>query len=155
MSEARPAPVQFRPGSLAPKLEARAQDGRPLGAVASRDLERYYVALERALPTFSKHEAMAILDANNGSLWEPWSVSLLWANVADTEALGEKWGIDQSDLVARLRALSHIEALAVADACERFWDHPGLNDGDVALKASGLVRKEDWDRDNGTDGEAV
>lgn len=139
---ARPGPIQFRNVDLEPQLSARATHGQGLGAVASRDLERYYEALKRSLPTFERSEALAIMDVCNGTLWESWSVPLLWASVDDSEGLGQKWGIDQPALVARLRQMTYAEALAVVDAAERFWNHGGgyQIDTDAALVASGLVK---------------
>lgn len=141
-STPRPAPIQFRDRDLEPQLDARAAHGNGRGGVASRDLARYYELLRRSLPTFTREEAGAICDACNGTLWEPWSMSLLWADVADCEGLGEKWGIDQAALVARLRGLTYPELVATADAVERFWTSSGtyaISDTDDALVACGLV----------------
>lgn len=140
--------VQFRVGrdatGLAVDLERRA--GRRLSPdlVARRDLERYYETLRRSLPRFTRAEAYAILDVTNGTLFDPWSVPLLWASVADAERLGETWQIDQAALAERLRGLSYAEALAVVDAAERFWVRaPDAATADEALEACGLVATDD------------
>jgi hypothetical protein len=135
----RPGPIQFRSVELEPHLEARS-DGS-LGQVAVRDLGRYYEALNRARPTFSRDEALAIIEVCNGTLWEPWSIPLLWASVSDAKGLGERWSIDQAALVDRLRALTYIEILAIIDSAERVW-RQGTTTGPAliqTLEASGLI----------------
>lgn len=119
---------------------ARRVDGRhSRNEVARRDLERYYAVLRRSLPTFDRQEALAILDATNGTAFDPTTVGLLWADVDDAEGLGEKWGIDRHALVARLRGLTYAESMALVDAAERFWSYGKDADTDLALEASGLV----------------
>lgn len=118
--------ITFRTGGgyLEEQLQARdyAHESHR-NEVARRDLTRYYEALERALATveLSEAEASALCDANNGTIWDSWSVSLLWANVADTPGLGEKWGCDTNALIAKIRDWNHFQAQAVVDAIERFW----------------------------------
>jgi hypothetical protein len=119
--------VTFRGGSLLLEFAKRADmQGDPgEGRLAKRDLKRYYHALDQALAyvrgTLSEGEASAICDANNGTFWESWSFTMLWANVHDTPGLGEKWGIDQAALIAKMQKWSLIQAMAVVDAVERFW----------------------------------
>lgn len=117
------AQIGFRAGDLEPQLQARAGQGGSLGLTARRDLERYYALLARELPTFTESEAMLLCDVMNGTLTEPHTASLLWANVSDAleDGYAEKWHVDGLALVARLRHLSPIQAMAVCDACERFW----------------------------------
>lgn len=106
--------------------------------VARRDLLRYYDSLARSLATvdLSEAEASALCDANNGTIWEPWSVSLLWANIADTPGLGEKWGVDTEVLISKIRGWDYHQALAVVDAIERFW----VQCEDSTVQSVGLVR---------------
>lgn len=141
--------VQFRtgagPAGLTDDLERRASRRLSPDLVARRDLTRYYEMLRRSLPRFPRAEAYAILDVCNGTLWEPWSVTLLWASVADAEGLGATWQIDQAALAERLRGLSYAEALAVVDAAERAWLH--MADGhdmktDALLEHVGLIAPE-------------
>ena len=141
----RPGPIQFRNTDLEPKLDARAGHGQGRGSIASRDLERYYETLSRSMPTYTREEAMALCDACNGTLWEPWSVMLLWANIADAEGLGQKWRIDQDELVGRLRGMRYAELMATVDGIERFWASSGEYsvDTDAGLVASGLVQPVD------------
>lgn len=106
--------------------------------VARRDLTRYYQGLEAALATvdLTEAEASALCDANNGTIFEHWSVSLLWANVADTPELGAKWGIDTDALIRKIRSWDHFQTLAVVDAIERFW----VKCETSTVKNVGLVR---------------
>jgi hypothetical protein len=67
----------------------------------------------------------------------------LWAEIADAldDGLAAKWGVDGEALVAKLRALSAGQSLAVMDAIERAWRHPDRGeDFGAALRAVGLVR---------------
>lgn len=137
--------VSLRAGDLLPDLAARAGDDSDaaISRTADRDLHRYYALLARALPAFAEPEASLLVDALNGIITEPHSAHLLWANVEDAqrEGLAEKWGVDGLALVQRLRALTPFEALAVADAAERYWQGPyRQSDMTAALRQVGLVR---------------
>lgn len=135
--DARAAPVR---GARATRTGGRA-------AVAARDLDRYYTLLARDLRAvaLTRGEAGLLVALANGTLWEPWSATpaLLAAQVEDADpAEVAPWGVDVPALVARLRALTPGQALAVVDACERSWlrtpaDGETLDD---ALAAVGLVR---------------
>lgn len=107
--------------------------------IAARDLDRYYTLLQRAMPKFSEPEASLIVDALNGTLSEPHTAHLLWAEIDDAiqlDQLDKKWGVDGPALVQRLRSLSPFEAMAVVDAAERFWLSPNE---DGVLRAVGLI----------------
>lgn len=138
--------VNFRPDDrLRAALAARAGDDAPLAYVARRDLERYYATLAADLRAvaLTAPEALLIADAGNGTAWDAQSARLLWAEVADAldDGLAEKWRVDGPALVAKLRALSAGQALAVVDAIERAWRHPDRGeDFGAALRAVGLVR---------------
>jgi hypothetical protein len=74
-------------------------------------------------------------DANNGvhlyigdGRWPP---SMLWANVADTRGLAERWQIDPDDLVRKLRSLDHPELIAIAEVIDRVWARPDRSVDDV------------------------
>lgn len=144
--------VNFRAGELLPELEARANGANgamSLAAVASHDLDRYYTLLRSALakiaPTLTAGEAAMIVDALNGLITEPHTASLLWASVADaieSDGLARKWDVDGAALVERLRRLAPFEALAVADAAERYWNRvaAGVDEtNDERLRAVGLL----------------
>jgi hypothetical protein len=133
--------------SLRSEFAARAgQEGRTiLSNVARRDLERYYHALGETLRTvtLSEREALLICDALNGTLVEPHTAQLLWAQIDDAirlDGLADKWEVDGPALVARLRTLSYCQALAVTDAVERWWAAGPRGDRAEALRAVGLVR---------------
>lgn len=125
--------VMFRSGTLAPAFAARARRDQPVppawNEVAARDLGRLYDLLEvehaRLAPTFSDAEWMLLRDACNGTLWETSTIRLLWAEVADAidlAGLATKWGVDDPrPFMARLRALTPLQSLAVVDAIERWW----------------------------------
>lgn len=118
--------VRFQ-DALAAELDARNE----YRAEAVRiGLTRYYDLLERARrdlrERFGDAELAAILDANNGTLFEPWSIPMVWLNVEDSgpDGIAEKWDIDLASLVTKLTALSLAESHALVDAMERWW----LND---------------------------
>lgn len=158
MSEHRPTqgpPVQFRSMEVESAIGVRLSDylGSP-GRVAARDLERYYdiLAAELRGVSLTEAEAMALVDALSGVLHEPPEVArtMLWAGVDDAiclDGLDAKWNIDGPALVAKLRALSPAQAMAVIDAVERWWVLVGAADGDevapeceARLRVVGLLR---------------
>lgn len=105
-------------------------------------LARYERICRELMPTYSKGEWCAIMDANNGGtdIWLAAEVDYpsgtgIWANVHDSVGLGEKWEIDQKKLVKKLQRLSPAELLAVDEAIARFWNHTEL-ETDQALKVS-------------------
>lgn len=114
---------------LMDQAEARAGTGIVGSAseAARRDLERYYLLLERelALVALSEAEWNLLRDASNGVIWEPWSAAtMLWANTEDAirlDGLDEKWSVDGEALVRKLRNLSAGAVWAVIDAVERWW----------------------------------
>jgi hypothetical protein len=142
--------IHFRAGDLLPDLLARAapdEDGTPsertLAIAADRDLHRYYYLLRLALPSFSEAEASLIVDALNGLLTEAHTARLVRANIEDAieEGLAAKHGVDGAALLARLRALSEFEQMALADGAERFWAGPYRSDDmGAALRDVGLAR---------------
>lgn len=86
---------------------------------------------EEAMPVLSVGEWCAIGDANNGTamsheLGPEWAVQGMIANVADAPELGEKWGIDQRELVHKLFGLPFAARLAVFEVNRRFWVSPEL-----------------------------
>ncbi len=97
--------------------------------VISRDLERLYILYRRALTSvkLTTEEACLIVDVLNGSMMDANTARMLWANIADAvsmNGLGKKWSVDGPALVEKLRSLSDIQAMAVIDAAERFWQGP-------------------------------
>lgn len=138
--------VGFRASDLQDALEARQPDpdGQALGLTAKRDLGRYYDALRRELKlaaaTLTRGEKLALCDVSNGTLWDSLSAGYLWAEVADADpAQLAQWGVDQDALVAKLRALTPTQSLALVDALERWWLLPEVTDHDESLRAVGLA----------------
>lgn len=140
-------------GTLLAALDERSPgDGRSL--VAKRDLERYYATLRAELAgvDLSEAEASAVVDAANGTLFDPPTARLLWAEVDDAvrlNGLDRKWAVDGRALVEKLRSLTASQTLAVADACERFWSAVGAGEEvETAslLRRVGLVRGADRPR---------
>lgn len=118
------------PEKVLREVDAR---GDNRSAVISRDLERYYTLLQRVIKRvrLSVEEACLIVDALNGILIDANTVQLLWANVADAislDRLDQKWGIDGQFLIEKLRGLNELQAMALVDAAERFWEKP---EGDI------------------------
>lgn len=102
----------------------------------SGDLSRYYRLLAEVRPAlrerFSRAELALILDACNGWMMDVASPSYLWVEVADAirlNGIDTKWEVaDPGDLIQRVRALSGLESIALADAIARWWHAVG--DGD-------------------------
>lgn len=119
-----------------------ASRGDGLGLTARRDIERYYHLLAEELKTvnLTESEAMLIVDTCNGTLFEPHTIRLLWAEIDDAirlDRLDHKWQVDGPELVAKLRSLTAGQMFAVVDGCERFWADPNQED---QVRKVGLVR---------------
>jgi len=103
--------------------------GYSASLTARRDLERYYEAIRRSAGLdLTQGEACLILDTLNGSLMEPHSIPLLWAEVSDAcdmDGYDRKWGVDGPALVGKLRRRPYFELLRIVDAVERWWLLPG------------------------------
>ncbi len=103
---------------------------------------RYNEIVWRSMPALTRNEWCAIMDANNGTIINDdshfdESPTMLWANVADSQGLDEKWNIDSKKLVAKMRAWSNAEGFAAIDAVGKFWKHCDLATDD-ALKKAGV-----------------
>lgn len=120
----RELPITFWAGrDLKPRLLERAHGG-PLGAVAKRDVQRYYQLLEDQLAELGLSEvAMAlVVDACSRADLSIQGAGLIWAMVDDAIAargLDERYGLDRGALVRQLRELSPPQTLALADYVER------------------------------------
>ena len=118
-------------GSVWAEVASRLQQNEQnVSGTISRDLDRYYAALERARRSLreklSQSEISAVID-NLNDCWmaEPYSIQLVYANIADgiqEEGLAQAWGIDGPALVEKLRTMSFIELCALVDASERWWN---------------------------------
>ena len=120
----KPKAVSFwmRP-ELGKEIEERG-DNRTL--VIHRDLERLYTLYRLALRDvkLTLPEAWFLVDMLNGSLMDAYTAGLIWAEAEDAialEGLDMKWQVDGKALVKKLKALSRVQALALVDAAERFW----------------------------------
>jgi hypothetical protein len=102
-------------------------------------LNRYERFCKELMPTFSRNEWCAIFDANNGT--DVFNAEtntppmIVWANLADSRGMDEKWEINSASVVKRLQKLSVPELLAVQEASVRFWMMSDL-DTDDALNQS-------------------
>jgi len=120
--EPRTVSIYLRP-ALETELEAR---GDNRNHVIHRDLERLYTLYRLALREMklTLPEAWFIVDMLNGSLVDAYSAGLLWASAEDAcalDGLDKKWQVDGKAFVEKLKALSPVQALALVDAAERFW----------------------------------
>lgn len=111
------------PDKLLEQIELR---GDNKSAVVSRDLDRLYSLYKRALLQvgLTVDEACFIADMLNGVVTTADTARLLWAGAQDAielDKLDEKWNVDGPALVEKLRNLNEIQAMAVIDAAERFW----------------------------------
>lgn len=111
------------------QVDAEDRAGWSLSGRLNAIVERYNQIISESMPEFSKWEWSALLDANSGSL------ILLWANVADSPELPEKWGINLQNLVVKLQGLSRAQAAAVTEAIYRFWHHCDLPTEEAMAKA--------------------
>lgn len=129
MAKTPTAGVSFQPAILE-QLTLRGSRS----TVINRDLERLYTLYDRALREveLTTGEACLVVDVLNGSLMDANTARLLWASVEDgirLDGLAEKWGVDGKALVEKLKGLNDIQALALVDAGERFWQAP--NEGET------------------------
>ena len=159
MAERNRNSVSFRMGSeddlLNRGITSRAAGdefsvGLSNGAVAARDLDRYYRLIDRTLKgiVFTVAEASAIVDACNGTFWDTHSLfdglALGMEDAISGDQLDAKWGIDGERLLAKLRALEPVQHLAIVDAIERFW-HLCFDTSlsrEEKLRYAGLIRRK-------------
>jgi len=113
--------IKFYPSEVASRIIGPTDSLTPrVNAV----LLRYEAMVKAAMPGFTKQEWCAIFDANNGTdvFNDEHDTSVqIWANVADSVGLDEKWEIDSAELVRILQGLKKESLIAVQEACVRFW----------------------------------
>lgn len=100
----------------------------------------YIEVCREAMPTMTRAEWCAVMDATNGLFIMPGEASgrrFVWAEIADCEGLGEKWGIDQAALTQRVRDMTQAELIALCEASRCFWVHHD-RDTDEALRLAGV-----------------
>jgi hypothetical protein len=92
-----------------------------------------------------------MLDIHNGVRFDPIEASLqyIWAALEDAEdQYFEKWGVDPTELIERIRELDDLQRMALIDAIERFWSgvRRSREEGDDTLaptpESVGLVAVE-------------
>lgn len=137
--------VSFRAGPLDGAIEQRMRSDLKAGAVAQRDLGRYYEALAMALAQvrLTTGQAMLLIDATNGTLIEITTAQMLHYEIADAlaDGLAEKWQVDGPALVEVVRSWSLLQRLAVLDAIERWWGNGyHIDDGEARLLRVGLIK---------------
>jgi len=117
--------------SVLAAVDARGDRGEAnRSGVISRDLNRYYTALTysraKLRDLLSESELSLILDVTNRTWFsEPFTIQALWAEVSDgisLEGMDKKWKVDGKSLVEKVKNLDFITLLALADACERWWN---------------------------------
>jgi len=139
--EPRTVSIYLRP-ELEAELEAR---GDNRNHIIHRDLERLYTLYRLALREvkLTLPEAWFIVDMLNGTIMDANTAGLLWASAEDAcamDGLDKKWQVDGKALVKKLKALSHVQALALTDAAERFWQaNTGTADDEDIKKFFGVA----------------
>lgn len=132
------ATAKFHVSMAEDVLKQVEERGKARSTVITRDLDRLYTLYRRALRhvDLSINEACLIVDALNSTLMTADTAHLLWASIQDVieyENLAEKWNVDGSALIEKLRSLNEIQSLAVIDAAERFWSNEKYRDQDVRI----------------------
>ena len=117
--------LSFRcPDEIVAQLEARGEKS----GVNRDSLDRYFALLDigRAAlrDRFTEGEIALILNASNGTRYQPWSIPHMGAGIEDAvhlDHLDEKWSVNGPALISKLRALTTAERFALVNAAERFW----------------------------------
>lgn len=106
---------------------------------------RYEKVTTDSMPPFTVQEWCAICDANNGTIVDdqPQSVSYMWANIADSPELDEKWGVDRMALAEKVRDLSFAEQCSIAEVVRAFWSNDWSQAKDYAdvFQTIGAIKK--------------
>lgn len=103
-----------------PEFAERAGEAKSYDAI-DRQTMLSWVRMQLGTLRLSQAEACAVCDANNGALWLEHSWAGIWANVADSDCLGEKWEVDCSALIAKLRNAGPVVQFALSWAICQFW----------------------------------
>lgn len=135
----------MRDRSEDPRLPSRAEvEARRIEAQlerAERDLDRYQALMVQGRATlrekFVVKELAALVDVFNGHWFAQPSAIAGEALVAEVEdaihlnGLDQKWELSGPALLYTLRGLSALEAMALADAVERWWARVGAGEQDL------------------------
>jgi hypothetical protein len=145
-------PVSFRLGDLEPEIARRKRVHEGAVATIRRDLTRYYAGARATLHRmqFDFPEADILFQTLRFAKLDASSARFLWA-VVDEKVRAKKStfveGTQQHEralrLIEQLRSISPLDALAILDAVEIYWDHYENNGEDfaAALEASQLVNE--------------
>lgn len=97
-------------------------------------------------PELTTGEWCVICDALDGVyLWDEFadwsSIGQFLDEIEDLPGLGEKWGVDQEELVKKTREMSTVERAAVINVVRRFWvlDEPDETYSDGLKRAGARV----------------
>lgn len=98
---------------------------------------RYSEAVYRHCPEFEFAEWCAICNTNISNMLDdyPECTALLWVNVANSS------GIDAHNLVVKMRRLSYIESIAVAEIVQRVWTDASKKNNQEWLQECGAKFK--------------
>lgn len=121
--------TSIRPAPIVQEAVANNGGGRGMSHRLAQISDRYLEILRRAtLPAFSDGEMSAIRDTCNGTLNEPASMirGSLWLVMEDSlpDGLAEKWRIDGTALVEKLRKLSFPQEVRLIEDVEAYWASP-------------------------------
>jgi hypothetical protein len=102
--------------------------GDNTGAVGLRDLQRYYALLNYHLLEFAltAGEANLICEVLQDYCFEtdPEQARMIWRRINDameSNQLHQKWRVNGEALISKLQRLTHLQAMALVDAVERYW----------------------------------
>lgn len=101
-------------------------EGDSLSGRINSILIRYDQIRVEDCPELTVNEWCAICDANNSSWLQAESAEndparYAWMNVADSDELDEKWGVDRLDLARRMKTMTISQQCAVIEVIGRFW----------------------------------
>jgi hypothetical protein len=123
------------------RILGQADDSPELESLSGRinaAIGRFGELVADGMPALTKGEWCAIMDANNGCFtheFQPDERSLLWANLADSQGMDEKWGIDSNALVKKMRIWSQVESTAAIEAVAAFWRNYELPTDEALIRA--------------------
>ena len=118
------------PETLLSQIESRVDSCGPYdnrSQLIAECLDRYLRAIDSAkknlLGMMSDAELNYIMDCNNGTIYTASTVTLIYANIEDSQedGLSEKWEVDGKSLAAKIRDLDYIHCAALVDAIGKFW----------------------------------
>ena len=142
---------------LTDRAEAVLAGGDSLSGSINRLADRYYEIMRRSRIDLTPAELDAVRDALNGWLAEPAATiaggPALEIEDALPDGLTDKWSIDGPALVAKMRALTYAQEVALVDAVEQYWRaHAQESDGWLTLTPAGQTFVRDQVRAVATPG---